>query len=493
MYLDKLAIVGGGTSGLVTALILKKSHPAIEIDLIESDKIGIVGVGEGSTEHWQDFMVHCEINTTELIKETDCTFKYGINFVNWNGDQQNYIQTVSSSFNVESKSGSKFIYSYLIANGGTPKNLVHDYVEKSLHRQPYWGINQFHFNTFKLNDFLHRLCEKAGVNILKAEIENITVNEKGEIDELFTAAGEKLKYDFYVDCTGFHRLILKKTLGVAWRSYRKYLPMNSAIAFPTERKEDIESWTLARAMDSGWLWRIPTQNRYGNGYVFNDDFCDFEKAKLEAEKLYNHPIEVAKEIKFDAGCLEKSWVKNCAAIGLSSSFIEPLEASSIGTGIQQAFLFSRLIESYVPGNSYSEKVFNSESDEILENILEFVSLHYLVKRNDTEFWKSVHDLPRPPGLEEKLEIFKNKFPSKSDFMNRRVLFKEANWILVMHGLGLIDKEIAIKDYKLQPKHIQSMVPYNIENITKFNQEDDQLISHRAALQWLIDNPEYQNG
>lgn len=492
MLLDKIAIVGGGTAGLITAIILRKTYPNLKIDLIESDKIGIVGVGEGSTEHWNSFISACDINISDLLRETDATFKYGINFVDWNGDGENYIQTVSSAFNIESQTHSKFVYSWLISTGATPKELVHPYVEKSLHRKPYWSVNQFHFNTFKLNKFLHNICEERNINIIKAEIEQVNLAEDGSVKDLLTTDGQTLSYEFYVDSTGMHRLLLQKSMGIKWKSYQKYLPVNSALAFPTERTDIIPSWTLAKAMKAGWLWRIPTQDRYGNGYVFNNQFLDFDSAQKEVEELYGHPIEPGKKITFDAGCLEKSWHKNCVAIGLSSSFIEPLEASSIGCSIQQAVLLGPLLSSYVPGNTYSERIFNIESDEILENILDFVALHYVVKRNDTPFWRAIKDLPRPPGLEEKLDIFKHKMPTKGDFENRRVMFKEANWILVMHGLGLLSKEIAQRDVNIQPKHLVDNMPFNLENILgPTDTEFKDYVDHRTAIQWLLDNPEYK--
>lgn len=489
MLVNNLAIVGGGTSGLVAALILQKTHPKLKIDLIESDKIGIIGVGEGSTEHWNTFSLHCDISISELIKETDATFKYGINFDNWNGDGKNYIHSVSSAFSLESQTGSKFVYAYLIANGVDEKGIVHHHVEKSLHKEPYWGINQFHFNTFKLNSFLHKKCEERGINVIKADITQVTLNDQGAIKSLIAEDGRSFEYDFYVDSTGFHRLLVSKTLGSKWKSYNKYLPMNSAIAFPTERTEDIPSWTLSKAMDSGWLWRIPTQDRYGNGYVFNDAFMDFDKAQKEVEKLYGYEIQIGKKIKFEAGMLEKSWIKNCVAIGLSSSFVEPLEASAIGASIQQAFLFSTLLPSYVPGIPYAEDSFNNRNRMLVENILDFVALHYVTKRNDTEFWKSIKDLPRTDSLNEKLEIFKHKFPGKGDFLNRQLMFRESNWIMIMHGLGLISKEVAQREVDVQPSHIIENINYNLPHLMGLDIKPEEYVSHRAALQWLIDNPE----
>ena len=488
MKVKKIAIVGGGTAGVVTALILRKTFEKLEIDLIESDKIGIVGVGEGSTEHWQSFMQHCDISTTELVKHTDATFKYGINFENWTGDGSNYIHSISSAFNMSAQSNSKFVYSYLIANGAKPLDLVHKYIAQSLHKMPFFTINQFHFNTNKLNTFLHDLCDKRNIKTIKAEINEVKLSETGEISELISEDGRSFKYDLYVDCTGFHRLLLHKAMGVKWKSYNKYLPMNSAIAFPTETTEKIPSWTLARAMTSGWLWRIPTQQRYGNGYVFNDNFISFDQAVQEVEKHYGHEINVGKKVSFDAGCLEKFWVKNCVAIGLSSSFVEPLEASSIGCSIQQAFKLNTVLPSYMPGvnTEMSVNAFNAECDELLENILDYIALHYITKRDDTEFWRSTHSLPKPPGLEERLELYKHKMPSPAEFLNRKVMFKEANWIVVMHGLGLITQEAAQADVDIQPKHLIESIPFNLPR-DDWPAED--FHDHRYALQWLMDNPE----
>jgi tryptophan halogenase len=494
MLLNNIAIVGGGTAGLLTAIILRKTYPNLKIDIIESDNIGIVGVGEGSTEHWRNFISDCNIKLVDLVKETDCTFKYGINFANWLGDGTNYIHNVSSNMSIESQTHSKIMYAYPISEGLDAKSLVMDYVEKSLHIEPYWGVNQFHFNTFKLNTFLHKICEERSIGIVKADIDSVHLTEDGSIDHLRDKQGVIHNYEFYVDSTGFHRLLLHKTMGVPWRSYQKYLPMNSAIAFPTERQEDIPSWTLSRAMDSGWLWRIPTQERFGNGYVFNDSFMDFDKAKQEVEKLYGHEVSIAKQIKFDAGCLETSWIKNCCAIGLSCSFVEPLEASSIGSSIQQAYYLATALSSYIPGSTIdlAQRTFNRLSNELLENIVEFVQLHYITPRQDTSFWQSIQDLPKFPSLEEKLEIWQHKFPGIGEFQNRTVMFKESNYILVLHGLGLISKDIAKKEMLKQPKHVQETVPFNfnrMRNDMKNKIENGQAVSHRQALKWLADNPE----
>ena len=176
---------------------------------------------------------------------------------------------------------------------------------------------------------------------------------------------------------------------------------------------------------------------------------------------------------------------------MSSSFVEPLEASSIGCSIQQAFKLNHLLPTYVPGINTDRVIneFNQECDELLENILDYIALHYVTKRNDSEFWKFAKTLPKPAGLEERLELYKHKMPGKSEFSNRKVMFKEANWILVMHGLGLISKEVAQRDVDMQAKHLVESIPYNLpKEDTDFND----FVDHRQALQWLIDNPEQMN-
>lgn len=489
MQIKNIAIVGGGTAGCVCALTLQKTFPKLNIDIIESTKIGIVGVGEGSTEHWRTFMVECDISMDELIKETDATFKYGINFKNWNGDGANYFHSLSNFFNMEGVTQDKIIFAYLIANKQPPKSLVMPYIEENMHQFPYWGINQFHFDTNKLNIFLHKLCSNRGINCKNYDIKDALIDDNG-IKTLITDDNNELTYDFYIDCTGFNRLLLHKKLGIKWKSYSKYLPMNSAFAFPTELEDNLPSWTLSQALNNGWNWQIPTQKRFGNGYVFNDTFCTPDIALEEIQKYYKFKIEPAKTFKFDAGRLEQSWYKNCIAIGLASNFVEPLEATSIGHSIIQSRFATNLLSSYIPNstNKYAENKFNKINNSVFENIIDFVRLHYITKRDDTEFWKVMKTVPLTDSLSELLDLFKYKMPKNADF-DANGMFKAGNFILVMHGLGLISTSVAQQSLDQLPEFVLASLPLNC-NI-KYNKEE--YVSHRKALQWLMDNPEHKTG
>ena len=229
-------------------------------------------------------------------------------------------------------------------------------------------------------------------------IENVKVNSKG-IDYI-TSKNKKYVADFFIDCTGFKRLLISK-LGAKWKSYKKYLKVNSAITFQTKEEENYNCWTLAKAMKFGWRFKIPVQGRSGNGYIFSDKYTTPEKAKLEIEKEVGCKIEVGKHIKFDPGRLDKVWIKNCVAIGLSANFVEPLEATSIGTSIQQAFL---LMHNFPNPSISVRKQYNDQVKSIMENIIDFIYLHYFAWHKHNWFWKNYGFFNAPPSLKKMIDL-----------------------------------------------------------------------------------------
>jgi tryptophan halogenase len=440
--IKELCILGGGTSGLVCALIQRATYPNLKIKIIESASIGIIGVGEGSTEHWRTFMERTGISIFELITEAGATFKSGIMFTNWNGDGKRYFHTLNGSFLAINYSGLSSTYLHAIANGATPLELMPSNLIDSMHYEPYeMSVNQFHFDTFKLNNFLHKKCIERNIEIIQRDIVDISLDQDGYVDALVDNDNQQIKSDFFIDCSGFKRVILSK-LGAKWISCAKQLPMNSAIAFPTEYQEEIPSYTNSTAVSSGWMWRIPTQERFGNGYVFCDEFISEDAAIAEAQSFFDKPINVGRRFKFDAGYVDQFWIKNCVALGLSGSFVEPLEATSIGTSIQQSFGLVPLLQSWTRGETISAKAYNSQFRDVITNIVDFVQLHYITKRNDTEFWKWInHNIELTEFNQETLDKFKNSFPTNIFFSSCQYkLFNMQNWILVMHGLEMFNIE-----------------------------------------------------
>ena len=477
---NKLAVVGGGTAGLISALILKKRFPNITVDVIYSKKIGIVGVGEGSTEHWKDFMDFVGINQYELIRECDATYKAGIMFKDW--ADQDYMHSVQTPWDAKA-SQYRHVYAKLIGeNARSEKLSTERYWRNAVN---VWFLNnpkesptsQYHFNTNKLNDFLVKTAKDAGINFIDDEINDAVIDEQGEISSLI-GTNQTYSYDFYIDSTGFRRLLISK-LGAKWQSYGKYLKMKAAIAFPTEDTENYNMWTLAKAMDYGWMFRIPTFGRGGNGYIYDSDYIDADQAKLEAEKYLGHNIVVGKEFKFDPGALDKVWIKNCCAIGLSASFFEPLEASSIGTSIQQAFILMHKITNY---DDHAIKSYNKSITDIAENIRDFIALHYIVKKDSSEFWKDMQTAELPDSLKANLEMWRNKLPIKEDFsgLSHYSLFSEANFIIVMHGLGLFNTDAIKQEYEM----MHPIIKENAENILSREIEflkETQDITHKMIL------------
>jgi tryptophan halogenase len=473
----KLLVVGGGSAGLIAAIILKKALK-MQIDVVHSKNIGIVGVGEGSTEHFRQFMGFAEIDQHTIIKECDATYKSGIMFTNW-GDK-NYLHNVGAPFN--NRMGQyAHVFAKQIGNNDnylTPNSLWNNRIEKSwLNKKDSPPFNQFHFNTHKLNEFLIKFAKSIGIGVMEDDITDVTVDETGNISKITGEKGE-YAYDFYIDSTGFKRLLINK-LGAKWNSYSKYLKMKAAITFSTEDTDDYNLWTLAHAMDYGWLFRLPTWGRHGNGYIFDSDYIDAEKAKAEVEKLFRKDIEIGKQFNFDPGALDRVWIKNCVAIGLSGSFVEPLEATSIGTSIQQSFLLAyKLI-------NYDEKVidsYNKSFTNIMENIRDFIVLHYMTNKTESDFWKDLVDSEIPDSLGQKLEIWHNKLPIPEDFNDTSdyALFRHDNFTVVMDGLNLFNKDAIKQEYENSYDDIKADADETIKKHLEF-EKSVETFSHKEVI------------
>ena len=464
---ESIAIVGGGSAGLVTALILKTKFPNKKIDVIASKQIGIIGVGEGSTEHWREFMKYVGIDQYEMLEQTDGTLKLGIMFTNW--AEKPYFHSIQSSYD-KRQSQYHAVYGKIIGEGKDSSEMSspltwNSLIDESMNNDTNKFLaNQFHFNTNKLNGYLSKLAEAREINLIDDIVIDVVLDDDGCI-KFLTGENATYEYDFYVDSTGFKRLLINK-LGAEWQSHSKYLKMKSAIVFQLPEEEVLPAWTLAHAMDYGWLFRIPVFDRFGNGYIFDSDYIDTDQAKAEVEKHFGREITVGKQINFDPGALKNVWIKNCVAVGLSASFIEPLEASSIGTSIQQAMLLTHRLENYTEPVVDS---YNKSCTDILENIRDFVILHYLTKKNNTQFWKDVSKIELPESLQSKLDLWKHKLPVAEDFsgLSYYTLFKDVNFILVMHGLGLFDTNSIKKEYDAIPDFIKNNINEILTNNANF--------------------------
>ena len=434
--MNNILVIGGGNAGYISALMLKKAFPSKNIGVIYSKKVGTIGVGESSSEHIADFCKYCDIPKLSFILKTKATFKTGIFFENW--AEEDFLHNIEEPF-CKSNVNRFFYYQQVVVNQRPNYELQRSW-ENKINLDVFKDdddspTNQFHFDTQALNDYLKELCIERGIILLEDDIVDFSVDvETGRI--ISVKGSQDYAADFFIDCSGFSRLLVGKKLGVKWKSYSEYLPLNSAIAFATEEMDEYNVYTKSTARDYGWSWKIPTQDRTGNGYVFCDRFINEDQAHEEMERVYGHKIDVAKTFKFDPGRLEKAWHKNCYAVGLSQSFIEPLEATALGSVVQQMFAFIHTF----PSNSVEEC--NELVNGIFDNMFDFVQAHYLVKKEDTPFWREVkNDLKITTSLQTTLEKWKRRFPQADDILCRFGMFYAVNYIPILHGLKWFDIDV----------------------------------------------------
>jgi tryptophan halogenase len=480
--LDSVTIVGGGTAGFVSALILKTRFPYLKVEVIRSTKIGIIGVGEGSTEHWSEFMTYIGVNFKEVIAKCDATFKGGIMFSGWG--PEDFLHSTSHDFD-KLNGQSHFVYSHLISNQRpkremNPQRTWREHIPARFaqienNSAPY---NQFHFNTHKLNEFLTNKSIDKGIIVTDDEILDVLLNEQGEVSSLQGNNGQYTA-DFFIDCTGFKRLLIGK-LGAKWESHSKYLKMKSAIVFPTEETNNYPLWTLAKTMDYGWRFRIPTQGRYGNGYIFDSDYINADQAKEEIDKEFGYDVEIGKQINFDPGALDLAWIKNCVAVGLSGNFIEPLEATSIGTSIQQMFLLMHRLPNYT--EKTIEK-YNADLKGIMNNIRDFIVLHYITKKDNSQFWIDLQSQKIPDSLAEKLERFKHNLPIEEDFRDtsKYSLFGANHYIHILYGLDLFNINSIKNEYNMFHPYIKELAVEILESSRTYD-EETAMMTHKRILQ-----------
>ena len=482
----RVCVLGGGTAGQIAALIIKcRFFENIEVDIIKSDKVGIIGVGEGSTEHWKDFTDFVGIDSYELITKTDATFKGAIMFDGWGNKK--YLHNTIPEFSKLKFGQLHAAYLLMLKNNSSFEDIVDPLLYKSKirslirpknNKNKLLPVNQFHFNALKLNNFLEEKCKDREITCITDEILDVTLNTKGEIDTLKGKKQNYSNYDLFIDCTGFKKLLISK-LGSKWISYNKYLHTNEAIAFPTKDTAEYPLYTLSKTLDYGWMWRTPTYGRWGNGYVYNNNYINADQAQKEVEKIIGHEVEIFKNIKFDPGCLDKVWIKNCVAMGLSASFIEPLEASSLASIIQQSFLLIHQLP------NFNEKIvdqYNNKISAMNRNIRDFICLHFYVKKDNSQFWKDIQKIELPDTLKNNLEIWKNRLPIKEDFSETEYLIYNAhNFILTLYGLNLVNTNELKKHYNFLNDNLKSEVELTVATLQTLLKNELHTVGHKQVL------------
>ena len=450
--IQKIVVVGGGTAGWMTAAALSRFLPPhfASIELVESEEIGTIGVGEATVPTLHLFNQRLGINEVDFVRQTKGTFKLGIDFVDWGwignrffhgfGDYGPLIDSVPA-----------YQYWLKLHMQGYPARLDDFSVpalmaELNRCAQPHPDPNSlfaafiyaYQFDAGLYAQYLRGYAESHGVNRTSGKIVEVKLRpQDGFIDALVLDDGRRIGGELFIDCSGFSGLLIEKTLKAGFEDWTHWLPCDRAVAMACESVNPLTPYTRATAREHGWQWRIPLQHRIGNGYVYCSKFIsDDEATQKLIERLDGKPLTEPRTLKFAAGRRLKSWSKNCVAIGLSAGFVEPLESTTIAL-IQNGI--GRLIENF-PDTSFdpvTESEYNRQSTAEIERIRDFLILHYCVtRRDDGELWRYCRNMSIPDSLIWKMEVFRSR--------GRPVVyesegFKEANWIALYNGLGVVPK------------------------------------------------------
>lgn len=497
MWPRRICVVGGGTAGWLAAMMLGDSarrggHPC-EVTVIESSKIGTIGVGEGTTAVFRQMLQHFGLNEAEFLAATGATIKFGIRHRDWRRKGHSYDGPIDDPHRVAGMAvnaldiyqvsqgesvGQTHLFQHLLNGNRSPFAMVQD---RRVPIGPYH--HAFHFDQALAGKWLRSKAQ--AVATIDDQVQGLERHpETGDITALRLESGARVEAELFIDCTGFRRALIGP-VGSTWVRYGDMLPVNRAIPFWLDIPpgEEIEPCTLAWAQGSGWMWKIPTQGRYGCGYVFSDAHITPDQAKAEIEGVLGHPVEIRNDIRIDAGRLDSQWTHNCVALGLSSSFLEPLEATSIhGTVVQLMLLASVLAKP----DDRARAAFNAAAARQVDDFRDFIRLHYVSERRDTPFWRDVAG-SLPDTLAEKLAAWARKVPGPGDFVPFPMDLPHTDHHLhvpVLDGLGLLNAQTAKGWLAAHPKLRADARRSARALATEYRLAARRAIGHRAFLSSL---------
>jgi tryptophan halogenase len=290
--------------------------------------------------------------------------------------------------------------------------------------------------------------------VIDSIVEQVILDESGNIQSILLDNQNTIYGDLFIDCSGFAK-ILSNAVGAKWVSYKNNLLMNSALPFQLNYEPpcDVEPVSIATALSAGWFWQLSLADRWGCGYVFCDQFINFNQAQQEIENFIGEEITPIKQIKFDPGRLDRVWIKNCVSLGLASAFVEPLEATSIHTTIMQIQKLSTLLKNEITDKDIND--YNNEVATAYDEIKEFIVLHYMGGRDDSEFWRTVSSQTCTDFVRNILNIAKHRLLTAADIPNKNTNISYQAWNQTLAGLGLFSKETVsnhLKDKNIKDQY-----------------------------------------
>jgi tryptophan halogenase len=438
-------VVGGGSAGwMAAAALASRLTEGVSIELIESDEIGTVGVGEATIPAIKTFNQSLGLDEVDFVRATGASFKLGIEFVNWARAEHRYFHPFGP-FGIDFDAVPVHQQWFKLCSEGSAPPLAElsmawAAASRGRFRPPTKGRRvtsiyeyAFHFDAGLYAQYLRKYAEDRGVVRHEGRIVDVDRDGKsGHVRSVKLADGRKLKADLFIDCSGFRALLIEGTMKSGFDDWSHWLPCDRALAVPTARaKNGLTPFTRSTAHEAGWQWRIPLQHRTGNGHVFVSALMSDERA---AEILLDHvdsePLAEPRLLKFTAGMRKRTWIGNVVAMGLAAGFLEPLESTSIHL-VQTAIL--RLLALF-PTRSFDPLTvneYNRLTREEWEGVRDFIVLHYVAtERTDSELWKQMAATPPPDRLQHKIDHFRS---AGRLLVEADELFQRPSWLAVFIG------------------------------------------------------------
>lgn len=459
--IENIVIVGGGTSGWMSAVFLNRllqspSLPPCNVTLIESSDIGTIGVGEATIPTLKNTFGLCGIGEREWMTECNASFKLAIKFVDWHRGDDAYwhpfgepppagLVPLSQYWLRRRLHGDYEPYAYKCFPGPALCDAMKS--PKLGNEPPYAGRAQYayHVDAGLLADYLKRLGKSRGVRHVVDNVVDVALDERGFVSHLRTERHGDLRGELFVDCSGFAGLLINKALGEPFVSYSDALLCDSAVAIPTpvpDRRQRMNPYTTSTALSSGWAWHIPLFSRDGNGYVYAGGCLSRDEAERELRRQIGPGADgiEARHIKMRVGRTRNAWVKNCVAIGLTGGFIEPLESTAIW--FVELGLYNLLLN--FPDRSFHPSVSEKYSRIMqlyYEHVRDFIVLHYCTtQREDTDFWRAnKYHQHLPETLKANLELWGEHLPGHEKLEPPK-LFRDHNHICILEGMGRVPRK-----------------------------------------------------
>lgn len=446
MDVKQIAILGGGTSGWLSAIFFKKVWPNLEVTVIEDPKSPPIIAGESCTAPFVDLIDFLDININDWIKKTDAFPKLGGRFVEWGPNKSTFIQPLFSNYrnrwdyhNVEFGEDNVLLKG-LLASDIPLKDITvsGNLLEKKMTpftKDGYVVRPMYHFDSRKNAEYFKNIGLNLKINLILSKYKSCIKNENG-IKTLILEDRE-FSADFFIDCSGFNQLLLKKELNAKFKNYSSFFTATGVIAWWD--KSELKPFSNMISMDYGWRFNIDLQSRSGNGYIYDTSLLSADQAKDEVEKKIGKTVDLVANARWSPEMSLHPWQHNVVAIGLSSGFLEPLGS---GGHTMIAMMLRLLSECWSPCHKTQElgrKRFNTKYESIVDDTVDFISLHYRNRRSDTEFWKR-HLLPEsiPDSLKDKLNNYRS-----GNFYDTGSAYSIENYCVVVQAYNLFDKTLLI--------------------------------------------------